>query len=89
MLILGFVWSKMKKNKYVLETKKKSLLYKSILTFFLGGLEKKIRAHLYFFIVLPSGAIPATKTPQNYVFDGENGFSIYKHSKLCYRHNYS
>ena len=47
---------KNEKNKYVFGKVKKSLLYKSVLIFFLGGLEKKLGANLYFFIVPPSGA---------------------------------
>ena len=38
-------------NKYIFGKKMKSLLYKNVLIFFLGGLEKNLGARLYFFVV--------------------------------------
>ena len=68
---LGFFWKNLKvknaylggfsvkieKNEYVFGKEMKSLLYKSTLIFFLGGSEKELRAHLYFFGDTPSGPI--------------------------------
>ena len=49
---------KMKKINMYLEMK--SLLYKSTLIFFLGGSQKELGVHLYFFGCTPSGPFAQT-----------------------------
>ena len=64
MFVFRFFGKKWKvKNAYMdldLERKLKSLLYKSTLIFCLGGSEKELGAHLYFFGGTPLGPFPHT-----------------------------
>ena len=57
---LGGFSVKNEKNEYVFGKEMKSLLCKSTLIFFLGGSEKELGAHLYFFGGTPSGPFPHT-----------------------------
>ena len=53
---MGDFSAKNEKNKYIFGKKKKSLFYKTALTFSLGGLEKKAMSPFVFFLWYPLGA---------------------------------
>ena len=71
---MGGFSAKNEKNKYIFWKKKKSLFYKTALTFFLGGLEKKLWALLYFFYGTPWGASEG----------GQNGFLSQKNENFIF-----
>ena len=58
---MGGFSSKNEKNKYIFGKKKKSLFYKSALTFYLGGLKKELWALSHLFDGTPWGHYRAAK----------------------------